>query len=202
MAVQAADEYELPDRPANRFDWILVCVTRVIQQRDMWREIRVGQPPQPSSRQRSTEHLPKRLQLAQSVLPDQDERAIARPSPKACGAIERNRERLGSHIHCRFPRSAKLALGQPAESEQRNMQPAGRDELAVETMRALEHGSQLMNSLCRPCVGNGREEYAGTTTACKLVHDRLEQIMNLFGWQVRSRSDLLRDADARAAEDV
>jgi hypothetical protein len=158
VAVQAADEYELRNRPANRFDWILVYATRVIQQRDMWREIRVSQPPQPSSRHRGAEHLPKRLQPAQSFLSDQNERAIARPPPKAGRAIERDLERLVSHIHGRLPHGAKLALWQPAESEQRNVQPLGRDELTVEMMRALEYASQLVNSLCRACIGNGREE--------------------------------------------
>jgi hypothetical protein len=179
VAVRAADEYELRNRPANRFDWMLVYATRVIQQRDMWREIRVGQPPQPSSRHRGAEHLPKRLQPAQSFLSDQDERAIARPRLKACRAIERDLERLGSHLHGRLPRGAKMALRQTAESEQRNVQPIARNELAVEMMRALEYASQLVNSLCRACIWNGREEQSGTTTACKFVHDRLEQIMNI-----------------------
>nr|WP_249129612.1 hypothetical protein [Bradyrhizobium sp. AUGA SZCCT0283] len=158
MAIQAADEYERRNRPANRFDWILVYATRVIQQRDMWREIRVGQLPQPSSRHCRAEHLPKGLQQAQSFLSDKDERAIARPPPKACRAIERDLERLGSHIHGRLPRGAKLALRQPAESEQRNVQPLWCDELAVKMMRAFEHASQLVNSLCCACIGNGREE--------------------------------------------
>src|SRR5215213_9547446 len=121
--VQATDEYELPDRPADRFDWILVHAAWVIQQRDMWREIRVGQPPQPSSRHRSSKHLPKRLQAVQPFLSNQDERAIVRLSSKARRAIERDLERLGSHIHGRLPRGAKLALRQPAESKQRYMQP-------------------------------------------------------------------------------
>jgi len=77
VAVQAADEYEFSNFPANRFDWILVYATRVIQQRDMWREIRVGQSPQPPSRHCGAEHLPKRLQPAQSFLSDQNERVIA-----------------------------------------------------------------------------------------------------------------------------
>lgn len=158
MAVQAADEYELRNRPANRFDWILVYATPVIQQRDMWREIRVGQPLQPSSRHRGAEHLPKRLQPTQSFLSDQNERAIARPPPKACRAIERDLERLGSHIHGRLPRGAKLVLRQPAESEQRNMQPLGRNEFAAEMMRPLEYDSQLVNSFCRAWIGNGRKE--------------------------------------------
>lgn len=158
VAVQATDEYELLNRPANRFDWMLVHATRVIQQRDMWREIRVGQPPQPSSCHRGAEHLPKRLQPAQSFLSDQDERAIARPPPKACRAIEPDLERPGSHIHGRLPCGAKLALRQPAEREQRNVQPPRRNELAVEMMRALEYASQVVDSLRRACIGNGREE--------------------------------------------
>jgi hypothetical protein len=124
----------------------------------MWREIRVGQPPQPSSRDRNTEHLPKRLQPTQSILPNQNKRTIARPTSKACRAIERDLEWLGSHIHGRLPRGAKLALRQPAESEQRNVQPLRRNELAVEMMRALEYAGQLVNSLCRACIGNGSEE--------------------------------------------
>jgi hypothetical protein len=38
------------------------------------------------------------------------------------------------------------------------VQPPGRNELAVEMMRALEYASQLVNSLCRARIGNGREE--------------------------------------------
>ena len=92
------------------------------------------------------------------LLSDQDERTIARLPPKACRAIERDFERLGSHIHRRFPRGAELALTQRTEREQRNMQPLGCNELAIEMMRTLEYGSQLMNSLCRSWIGNGREE--------------------------------------------
>jgi len=158
VAVQAADEYEFSNFPANRFDWILVYATRVIQQRDMWCEIRVGQPPQPSSRHRGAEHLPKRLQPVQPFLSNQDERAIVRLSSKARRAIERDLERLGSHIHGRLPRGAKLALRQPAESKQRYMQPLGRNGLAVKTVRALERGSQLVNPFRRAGIGNGREE--------------------------------------------
>jgi hypothetical protein len=38
------------------------------------------------------------------------------------------------------------------------VQPPGGNELAAEMMRALEYASQLMNSLCRARIGNGREE--------------------------------------------
>jgi len=38
------------------------------------------------------------------------------------------------------------------------VQPLARNELAVEMMRALEYASQLVNSLRRACIGNGREE--------------------------------------------
>jgi hypothetical protein len=124
----------------------------------MWREIRVGQPPQPSSRHSGAKRLPKRLQPAQSLFSDQDEWAIARPPPKACRAIERDLERLGSHIHGRLPRSAKMALRQSAESEQGDVQPIACNKSAVKLMRALEHASQLVNSLCRARIGNGREE--------------------------------------------
>src|SRR4051812_12650732 len=124
----------------------------------MWREIRVGQPPQPSSRHRGAEHLPKRLQPMQSFLSDQDERAIARPSQKACRAIERDLEWLGPRIHSRLPRGAKLALGQPAESEQRDVQPLACNKFAIKMMRALHYASQLVNSLCRARIGNSREE--------------------------------------------
>jgi hypothetical protein len=38
------------------------------------------------------------------------------------------------------------------------VQPLGRNEPAVKMMRALEYASQLVNSLCRACIGNGGEE--------------------------------------------
>src|ERR1044072_388443 len=134
VAIQAADKYELLDRPADRFDRILVYVSRVIQQPDVRREVGFGRPPHPSSRQRGAEHLPKRLEPAHSMLSDQYERMVARPAPKACRAIEPDRERRGSHLHRRFPCGAMLALRQAAEREQRNMQPLGRNEPAFETM--------------------------------------------------------------------
>ena len=83
---------------------------------------------------------------------------MVQPSPKAHRAIEQDLERLSSYIHSRLPRSAKLAVRQSAESEQRNMQPLGRNELAVKMVGALEHAGDLVNSFCRARVGNGREE--------------------------------------------
>jgi len=83
---------------------------------------------------------------------------MVQPSPKAHRAIERDLERLGSYIHSGLPRGAKLARWQSAESEQRNMQPLRRNQLAVKMVRALEHAGDLVNSFCRARVGNGREE--------------------------------------------
>jgi len=63
------------------------------------------------------------------------------------------------------------------------VQPVRRDELAVETMGALKDTREFVNSFRRGWVGKDGEKQSTTTTACKLVHDRLEQIMNELDWQ-------------------
>ena len=70
-------------------------------------------------------------------------------------------------------------LQQTAEIEQRYVQSFWRDQLAVEFMCALENARQPVNSLGRARIGDGREKKPATTTACKLIHGRLERNMNL-----------------------
>ena len=71
-------------------------------------------------------------------------------------------------------------IRQTGERKQRHVQPMRRDELAVKAMRPLEHTGEAVNPLCRGRIGKYREEEPATTTACKLVHDGLEQIMNMI----------------------
>ena len=94
----------------------------------------------------------------QSILADQDKRTVARPAPKARGAVERNLEGLGSQFRGSLARGENMALGQAAEKEQRNVQALRRDELAVEFMGAFEHACQPVNSLGCARVGNGCEK--------------------------------------------
>lgn len=184
MTIQTVNENKLRHRPDHRLNRTLVDAPRVIQQRDVRREIRVGDTPQTSSRQRDSEHLPKYLQPAQAVLADQDKGTIARTAPEARRPIERHLKGFGSQIRRCLACRTDLAIRQTGERKQRNVQSVRRDEPAIEAMRALEHIGEAVNPLCRGRVGKYREEEPTTTTACKLVHSKLEQTMNAMDWQV------------------
>ena len=93
MPMQAVDEDEFANRPANRLDRLLFYLASVVKKRDMRVEIRGHPAPQAVSRHRRTKRLPKLLQPAQSGTAKQNEGMTVQPAPKARDAVERNIER-------------------------------------------------------------------------------------------------------------
>ena len=124
----------------------------------MRREIGLRPFSQAPSRHRGAKHSPKRGQLAQAVVANQDERTTAGLATKADGAVERNYEGFDPHIRGSLARGPETLVGQAAEKEERDMQAFRLNQSAAQIVSTPKNSGTAVNFCCGTRIGNGSEK--------------------------------------------
>lgn len=124
----------------------------------MWRETGIRPSSQAPSRHRGAKHSPKRAQLAQAVVANQDERTATGLATKADGAVERNFEGFDPHIRGSIVRSPETLLGQAAEKEERDVQSFRLNQSAAQIVGAPKNGGTVVDLCCGTSIGNSSEK--------------------------------------------
>jgi hypothetical protein len=170
VVILAADEHEFIDGPGNRLDRIFLGKVRVVQKRDMRREVRIRPSPQSLLPQRVAKYLPKRYQLARSFPANQNEWTTPGLASKADGAIERDFERPHPHAGNRIACHPNGIIRQSTEEDERDVETIRRNGFTGELVGTSQRSGQSIDARRHSSVWNGRQK-PSPVDICVSLHD-------------------------------
>jgi hypothetical protein len=190
--MHAANEDELVHGPAYRLNRVFFHATFGMEQRDMRGEILVRQIAKALAGHRDAKRSSERPQPLQSLIPDEDERAIAGPASKADRAIEQDFERWRAYIRGGLTCHPGDLVWPSAEKEQRDVKAIRFDDFGIEFVGALEHACQPVDPQRRSASGTAARNSRPALALWSMEGYPIpEHTMNITHWAVKHSMEYL-----------